>query len=180
VKKEQVTKERRGVSWKEKAPERRNVMKMSKLIYLCLLVSLCIGFAGWTTPASGQGAKDAAGVAKEAEKYMPLLKGEQWQKLDSNSKVAFIWGVAHVILIENILMEEIPELRRENFSAKVVEARRARVSAGTAMTINQVISTIDQYYKDHPDKLEMPVLGVIWDVGVKPNLKTGIGGRPLK
>jgi hypothetical protein len=26
----------------------------------------------------------------------------------------------------------------------------------------------------------VPVLGVIWEVGVKPNLKTGINGRPLK
>jgi len=155
-------------------------MKMSKLIYLCLLVSLCIGFAGWTIPASGQGSKDAAAVAKEAEKYMPLLKGVLWQKMGPNAKVAFIWGVAHVILIENVLMEEVPELRTENFSAKVAEARRARVSAGTAMTINQMVSAIDQYYKDHPDRLEVPVLGVIWDAGVKPNLKTGIGGRPLK
>ena len=155
-------------------------MKRSKLIYLCLLVSLCIGFAGWATHVSGQGAKDSAEVVKEAEKYMPMLKGEQWQKLDSNSKVAFIWGAAHVILIENILMEEIPELRKENFSAKVVEARRAKVSAGTAMTINQIISAIDQYYKDHPDKLEVSVMKVIWDVGVKPYLKTGIAGRPLK
>jgi hypothetical protein len=137
-------------------------------------------FVSWTTHALGQGAKDAAGVAKEAEKHMPLLKGAQWLKLDSNAKVAFIWGAAHVILIENVLMEEVPELRTQNFSAKVVEARRARVSAGTAMTINQMISAIDQYYKDHPDKLEVPVLGVIWDVGVKPHLKTGIAGRPLK
>jgi hypothetical protein len=136
-------------------------------------------FVSWTTHALGQ-AKDAAGVAKEAEKYMPLLKGVQWQKLDSNSKVAFIWGAAHVILIENVLMEEIPELRRENFSAKVVESRRARAKAGTAMTINQIISAIDQYYKDHPDQLEVPVLEVIWNVGIKPNLKTGIAGRPLK
>jgi hypothetical protein len=165
---------------KEQTPERRNVMKKSKLIYLCLLVSLCIGFAGWTTPASGQGAKDSAGVAKEAEKYMPLLKGAQWQKLDSNSKVAFIWGAAHVILIENVLMEEVPELRTQSFSAKVVEARRAKASAGTAMTINQIISAIDQYYKDHPDQLDAPVMRVIWDVGVKPYLKTGIAGRPLK
>jgi hypothetical protein len=119
-------------------------------------------------------------VTKEAEKYMPLLKGDRWQKLDSNAKVAFIWGAAHVILIENILMQEIPELRRENFSAKVVEARQARVKAGTAMTINETVSAIDQYYKDHPDKLEVPVLGVIWEVGVRPSLKTGIAGRPLK
>jgi hypothetical protein len=155
--------------------QRRNVMERSKLIQICFLLLLCIGLVGWTTYASGQEGK----VAKEAEKYMPLCKGVQWQKLDSNSKVAFIWGAAHVILIENILMEEIPELKRENFSAKVVEARRARVSAGTALTINQMISAIDQYYKDHPDQLEVPVLRVIWDVGVKPNLKTGIGGRPL-
>jgi hypothetical protein len=153
-------------------------MKRLKLIQLCFLFLLCIGFAGWATYASGQGTKDAAEVSKEAEKYMPLLKGEQWLKLDSNSKVAFIWGAAHVILIENVLMEKIPELKVENFSAKVVEARRAAVSAGKAMTINQIISGIDQFYKDHPDKLNAPVMLVIWAVGVRPNIKTGIAGRP--
>jgi hypothetical protein len=119
-------------------------------------------------------------VAKEAEKYMPLCKGVEWLKLDSNSKVAFIWGAAHVILIEAILMEEVPALKVENFSAKIVEARQARKAAGTAMTINQIISTIDQYYKDHPDQLNLPVMRVIWEVGVRPNLKTGIGGQPIK
>jgi hypothetical protein len=155
-------------------------MKRSKLISLCFLVFLCIGLVVWTTHASGQAAKDSAGVMKEAEQYMPLCKGEQWQKMDSNAKVAFIWGAAHVVLIENVLMEEIPELRRENFSAKVVEARRERVRTGTALTINQAIDQIDQYYKDHPDQLQVPVMKVIWDVGVKPQLKTGIAGRPLK
>jgi len=155
-------------------------MKRPKLIQICLLFLLCIGFAGWTTHASGQGGKDATAVTKEMEKTMPLLKGEQWLKLDSDSKVAFIWGAAHVILIENVLMEEIPELRRENFSAKVFEARTARVQAGTAMKINEVIRTIDQYYKEHPDQLGTPVMAVIWNVGIKPHLKTGIAGRPLK
>ena len=155
-------------------------MKRPKLIQICLLFLLCIGFAGWTTHASGQGGKDATAVTKEMEKTMPLLKGEQWLKLDSDSKVAFIWGAAHVILIENVLMEEIPELRRENFSAKVYEARTARVQAGTAMKINEVIRAIDQYYKEHPDQLGTPVMAVIWNVGIKPHLKTGIAGRPLK
>ena len=154
-------------------------MKRPKLIQICFLFLLCMVFVSWTTYASGQGAKDAAGVAKEAEQRMPLCKGVQWQKMDPNAKVAFIWGAAHVVLIENILMEDIPELRVENFSAKIVEARRVAVSAGKAMKINQIISTIDQYYKDHPDQLEVPVLGVIW-LYIKPNLKTGIAGRPLK
>ena len=124
--------------------------------------------------------KDAASAQKELEKYIPLCKGEVWQKADSNSKVAFIWGAAHVILIENILMEKTPELRKENFSAKVVEARAARTAAGARMTINQVVDSIDQYYKDHPDKLETTVREVIWNVMIKPYLKTGIAGRPLK
>jgi len=154
-------------------------MKRPKLIQICLLFLLCIGVAGWTTHATGQ-EKDAAAVTKEMEKTMPLLKGEQWLKIDSNAKIAFIWGAAHVVLIEKVLMEEIPELKIENFSAKVVEARDAKAQAGKAPTINEIISAIDQYYKEHPDQLGTPVMAVIWNVGVKPYLKTGIAGRPLK
>ncbi len=154
-------------------------MKTLKWIQVCFLFFVCIGVGVWATHAAGQ-EKDAAAVEKEMEKVMPLLKGEQWLKMDPNSKVAFIWGAAHVVLIEAVLMEEIPELRRENFSAKVVEARQAQARVGKARTINEIISAIDQYYKDHPDKLGVPVMGVIWEVGIKPNLKTGINGRPLK
>ena len=154
-------------------------MKRLKGIQICFLFFVCIGVGILATHASGQ-EKDAAAVEKEMEKVMPLLKGEQWQKMDPNSKVAFIWGAAHVILIENVLMQEIPELRRENFSAKVAEAREVQVKAGKARTINEIVSAIDQYYKDHLDQLGTPVMGVIWNVGIKPNLKTGIAGRPLK
>ena len=148
-------------------------MKRARLIQLGCLFLLFIGFAAWTMDASGQEKKDF-------EKYMPLCRGTHWQRANSDAKVAFIWGAAHVVLIENILMEEVPELKRENFSAKVVEARLARVSAGTEMTINEIVQMIDQFYKDHPDQLQTPVMKVLWDIGIKPNLKTGIAGRPLK
>ncbi len=148
-------------------------MKRARLIKLGCLFLLFIGFAAWTMDASGQEKKDY-------EKYMPLCRGTHWQRAQSDAKVAFIWGAAHVVLIENILMEEVPELKRENFSAKVLEARHARASAGTEMTINQIVQMIDQFYKDHPDQIETPVMRVLWDIGIKPNLKTGIAGRPLK
>ena len=148
-------------------------MKRARLIQLGCLFLLFIGFAAWTMDASGQEKKDF-------EKYMPLCRGTHWQRANSDAKVAFIWGAAHVVLIENILMEEVPELKRENFSAKVVEARLARVSAGTEMTINEIVRMIDQFYKEHPDQLQTPVMKVLWDIGIKPNLKTGINGRPLK
>ena len=148
-------------------------MKTSRFFSLCVLFFVCISFAVWTTHALGQEQRDI-------EKYMPLLKGVQWQQMKPDSKVAFIWGAAHVILIELVLMEEIPELRRDSFVTKVREARDERVRTGKIMKINEVVSAIDQYYKDHPDKLEVPVMKVIWDLLIKPNLKTGIAGRPLK
>ena len=155
-------------------------MKRRRWIQICFLFFVCMGVGVWATHASGQQKVDAIVVEKDMAKVMPLLKGEQWQKMDSNAKVAFIWGVAHVILLEQELTEQFPELRRESFSAKVVEARAERVKAGAAMTINEVVSWIDQYYKEHPDQLGTPVLGVLWNVWIKPYLKTGIAGRPLK
>ncbi len=148
-------------------------MKRARLIKLGCLFLLFIGFAAWTMDASGQEKKDF-------EKYMPLCRVTHWQRAQSDAKVAFIWGAAHVVLIENLLMEKFPQLKVENFSEKVVEARRARVKAGTAMTINQIVQAIDKFYTDHPDQLETPVMKVLWEIGIKPNLKTGIAGRPLK
>ncbi|MGZ3493456.1 MAG: hypothetical protein ACXWM6_01990 [Thermodesulfobacteriota bacterium] len=155
-------------------------MERLRWIQICFLFFVCIGVGVLATHASCQQKVDETTVGKEMEKVMPLLKGEQWQKMDPNAKVAFLWGAAHIILIEQVLMEEIPELRRENFSAKVAEARAAQVKAGKARTINEMVSAIDQYYKERPDQLGVSVLGVIWNVGIRPHLKTGIAGRPLK
>jgi len=161
--------------------KRRNAMKTSKWISLCVLFLLCFGFAGWTTHALGQGRQDAGKVEKEVERHMPVLKGDVWQKVDHNAKVAFIWGAAHVIAIEQALMVEFPELKRDCFVAKVVEARAARAGqGGTRVRMNEVVALVDQFYQDHPDQLQTPVMKVIWDVMIKPNIKTGIGGRPLK
>jgi hypothetical protein len=158
-------------------------MKKSRLIQRVVFLSLGIVFVFGAMNASVQAATAPGPVEAEAEKYMPLLKGDQWLKMDPNSKVAFIWGAAHVILIELILMEEFPQLKVENFSAKVHEARTARQKAGTPlskMTINEIISQIDQYYKDNPGKRDVSVMRVIWDVGIKPHVKSNIAGRPLK
>lgn len=158
-------------------------MKRSRLIQILVLLLLSMGFVFWTINASAQGAKGQTPMEKEAEQYMPLLKGDQWLKLDPNSKVAFIWGAAHVVLVELILMEEFPELKVENFSKKVRESREARQKAGTPlskMTINEAISQIDEFYKNNPGKRDVSVIRVMWDIGIKPHVKTNIAGRPLK
>ena len=88
-------------------------------------------------------------------------------------KLLLCGGVCHVVTIEKALMEILPSLRVENFSAKV--------SKGLAgMKINEIVSAVDDYYAANPSKLEVPVIQVIWDTQVKPKLKTNIGGYPLE
>jgi hypothetical protein len=105
---------------------------------------------------------------------MPVMTGEYWQKLSEDSKIAFIWGLWSTINIEHYLMNKYPNLKTENFSSKVFEG-----TAKAPKTVNQTVELIDSYYKNNPDHLSKPVVGVIWALEVKPNLTVGIAGRPL-
>ena len=113
-------------------------------------------------------------IAEAVEREMPVLKGDQWVAMDENAKVAFIWGAGHVITIEEVIMEKYPDQKRDTFVTKVVEA-----ASNTPMTMSQVVAMVDKFYKDNPDKTDTPVMAVIWDTMIKPNIKTGIGGKPL-
>ena len=104
---------------------------------------------------------------------MPVLKGDLWKKMSHDEKVAFIWGFGHVVSIEYSLMEKFPELKRDSFVAKAV--------VGMDNTpMNEVVARVDRYYEMHPEDIEKPVTSVLWDTMIKPNIKTGIAGQPLK
>ena len=118
---------------------------------------------------------DRKAVAKGLDESlgMPVLKGDLWKKMSHDEKVAFIWGFGHVVSIEHSLMEKFPELKRDSFVAKAV--------VGMDNTpMNEVVSRVDRYYEMHPEDIEKPVTSVLWDTMIKPNIKTGIAGRPLK
>lgn len=108
----------------------------------------------------------------ESPGEVPLLRGETWQKMNTDNKVSFVWGMGQIIEVEQELMAQDPELRRESFVAKVVEG-------GAGLTMNEIVAAVDKFYNDNPDQLDLSVVRVIWDTLIKPNLKTGIGGRPL-
>ncbi|MHC1743363.1 MAG: hypothetical protein AB9873_10070 [Syntrophobacteraceae bacterium] len=112
-----------------------------------------------------QGLQDSLG--------MPVLTGELWQKMTHDSKVAFIWGFGHVVTIEQHLMDKYPDLKRDSFVVKVVEGM-------ADIPMNDVVARVDQYYSANPDEIKEPVTKAIWETMIKPNIKTGIAGRPLK
>ncbi len=155
-------------------------MGKKKTVRICIAIVLVLGCMAWPfgLPAAenGQGPKsDQKAVQKELEGTlgMPVLKGDVWQKMTPDSKVAFIWGVGHVVAIEQHLREKYPELKVQNFCSKAAEGM-------ADIPMNEVVARIDNFYNSNPDELEKPVMSVLWATSIKPNIKTGIAGRPLK
>jgi len=141
-------------------------MEKNRLIKILCVVMLFIGFTGW-------GIKASAGEEIDKDVKVSLLRGDLWQQMTPDSKIAFIWGMGHVVDIEQALMERYPELKKDGFVMKVVEGM-------ADMPMNDIVPEIDNFYKANPDKLNMSVAAVIWDTMIKPNIKTGIAGRPLE
>jgi hypothetical protein len=92
--------------------------------------------------------------------------------MSQDQKTAYIWGAGDVIDLEQELMEIYPELKRDSFVSKSVEG------IGD-VTMNDIVSTVDSFYQKNPDKVNLSVIRVIWDIMIKPKLKTGIAGKPL-
>lgn len=134
------------------------------------LLSLLVVPLGYRTVLAAE-EKTPADLTRELEE-MPVLTGEEWQTLQPDTKVAFIWGVGHVVTIEENVVQRHPELKRPDFTSKLAEGLRG-------VPMSTIIQAVDAYYRNNPDDLDMPVLRVVWRQLVKPKLKTGIADRPL-
>jgi len=152
-------------------------MENKKLIVVACVMGVFILLAGTALTALASGTEEQKQVQENLKKQfsdmgMPVLTGTTWQKATQDEKVAFVWGFCHVVTIEQGLMETFPRLKVENFSAKVVEGM-----AGTKM--KDIVRKVDEYYAANPTQLDTAVVRVMWDTVIKPNLKTGVAGRPL-
>lgn len=112
------------------------------------------------------------GAFAQMEIKAPVLTGKLWVKMSSDHKTAYIWGMGDIIDLEQELMEILPELKRDSFVTKAVEG------IGD-VKINDIVFTIDKFYTENPDKIELSVITVMWETMIKPKIKTGIGGKPL-
>jgi len=137
-------------------------MRMSRILWLVPVFLTCLALGVWRNDV----------IAAEEIKA-PLLKGITWVKMSQDQKAAYIWGAGDVIDLEQEIMEIHPELKRESFVTKAVEG------IGD-VRINEIVATVDSFYKEHPDQADLSVIRVIWDTMIKPNLKTGIAGKPLQ
>ena len=153
-------------------------MKNRGLFWVFCIFGAFMLLAGsaWTIAAAQaeEQKKVKENVSKQfSDMGVKLLTGTIWQKATQDEKVAFVWGFCHVVTIEQGLMETFPQLKVENFSAKVVEGM-------AGMKMNDIVRKVDEYYAANPTQLDTAVVRVMWDTVIKPNLKTGVAGRPLQ
>jgi len=157
-------------------------MKKRKMIYAVIIVMMGMGITGFvlcgaraeTEQQQQRREQIKEDVQKQLDEMgMQVLTGSVWQKSTHGEKLSFVWGFCHAVAIEHALMQQVPALKAENFAAKVVEGM-------IGVKMDDVVRTVDEYYAANPSKLEVPVVRVMWDVVIKPKLKTGIAGRPLQ
>jgi hypothetical protein len=139
---------------------------------------MAVALAGFIPAIAAEGA--APGAKLDAQQYpvlsqsdVPVLKGDLWTTASQDSKVAYVWGMCSMIEVERIVMMRIPELKVRNVSAVAAEGLQN-------VPMNDIVRAVDEYYKANPGNLDVPVLKIIWDTMIKPKVKTGVAGRPLK
>lgn len=152
-------------------------MKKRGVYRTCMLVVMSIWLVTcWPLYAAAAESSGEKAVNKEMKKEvdMPTLVGDLWQKMTQDDKIAFVWGFWTVVSIEEYLMVKYPQLKTENFAAKVSEA-----SHKAPKNANEIVALVDAYYQANPNEVKKPVVAVLWDEMIKPNITTGVAGRPL-
>ncbi len=121
------------------------------LVSFSAAVILAAGLIAWSDRASAESGE------------MLLLDGKTWQQLSPDSKLAFVWGMAHVIEFERHLAEETWDPEVKSFVPHFVKGLKGK-------TLNDVVIEIDNYYLVSTDRLGHPVMKAVVHTVVLPAL----------
>jgi hypothetical protein len=101
-----------------------------------------------------------------AESTVPIVTGEHWTKSSEQVKKAYLVGIANVLQLETAYYDSNPPSDTQSFIPRFVQGLK-----GGGYTLDSVREGLDTWYAAHPDKVQRPVLEVIWFEMVVPGLK---------
>ncbi len=110
-------------------------MKSRKIVCFAVLVILC--------------ALATTALAADHKGY--LWDGTQWKDMNPDIKVAYVKGIGNMADFETAAAGSSP--------APCIS--KGFVAELKTKTISQVIAEVDNYYKENPNKMNMPVIAVI-------------------
>ena len=94
---------------------------------------------------------------------VPIVNGEHWTKSPEQVKKAYLVGVANVLQIEAAYQGPNPPSDAQSLVPMASRGLRGH-------TLDSVRSAVDAFYAAHPDRLQRPVVEVIWYEVVVPGM----------
>jgi hypothetical protein len=102
------------------------------------------------------------GVARAQE--IPIVTGEHWTKSSEEAKKAYLVGIANMLQVENAYFGANPPPDTQSFVPRMSRGLKGSTLDGVQMKVTD-------WYAKNPDKLQRPVLEIVWFEMVVPGLK---------
>ena len=96
---------------------------------------------------------------------VPLVDGALWVKSSHSEKISYLVGAGNLMVVEYLFQTGSKNMPSDD---QTIIQRLYKATDG--QTLDGLIERIDTWYQDHPDKMNEPVLVVIWKDIVEPYL----------
>ena len=126
---------------------------MLSLSRKCTVLSACLWLLAVTSTARAENAE------------APLLTGETWEHMEPDSKAAFIWGITTLLEFERHSgeMDTQPEKCKNSLIPIMIENLTPK-----GFSITQIVAEVDDYYRENPGDLRLPVMHVLFKTVIFP------------
>jgi len=136
---------------------------------LCLALSLALVLAFAPVHATE--------IMPESENFkanpVDQFTGTVWQKTPETEKLAFLFGVETAITVEYFVNGKIAEKAAKEGKRPVYTLspfEKGWMKAFKGVSRAEVVKLVDAWYAANPQRLERPVMNVIWREIIEPRL----------
>ena len=145
---------------------------MKKLLCVCVLAAAMFLTAGTPSPQAAVNTQPNA-----PGNPLGQLTGKLWMESHALEKQAFLFGIESAIAVEYYVNDELAKRAQKNGKKKQPACTLSPFEKGWMKAFgdnvenNDIIAEIDQWYAAHPDKMDRPVMAVIWYELIEPRLR---------
>ena len=93
-----------------------------------------------------------------AEEDSPMAAGVMWEESSQVEKTAYLVGAGNFLTVEYIVQQ-----KSENPPTDEQSAIRRWWDELEGVSLDELIDTVDAFYRDNPNQMTVPVLVVLWN-----------------
>lgn len=129
-----------------------------KKIFICLALSLIL--------ANPQ-------LSFASQNPVDQNEGQIWMQATENEKIAFLFGIDSAITIEYFIDKQSinNKNKKKQNSSNLSKFEKGWMEAFKDLKRTEIAKMVDNWYKNNPDKLNRPVMEVLWYECVVPRIK---------